>query len=182
MHRDRRSPHHVEESGCEPGDGSPSSPCSCSCWPRAGSRRPPSPSAEASEEPEAQRARAERVGGHRPSRELSYPEDGPAECGAEATDTHDAYTGNIEQIRAEDELTVVFDLCNPDVAFLSKVAFTSFAINDADYLEAHAEDGSLVEEPNGTGPYVLEAWNRGSEITLSANPRLLGRRTAVRRP
>ncbi|MGH2417731.1 MAG: ABC transporter substrate-binding protein, partial [Candidatus Limnocylindria bacterium] len=100
----------------------------------------------------------------------SYPEDGPAECGAEATDTNDAYTGNIEEIRAEDELTVVFDLCNADVAFLSKVAFTSFAINDSDYLTAHGEDGSIVDEPNGTGPYILDAWNRGSDIALSANP------------
>ena len=100
----------------------------------------------------------------------SYPEDGPAECGAEADDEHDAYNGNIEQIRAEDEHTVVFDLCNPDVAFLSKVAFTSFAINDSDYLEAHVEDGSIVEEPNGTGPYALDTWSRGTEILLSANP------------
>ena len=112
---------------------------------------------------------------------MSYPEDGPAECGAEATDTHAAYTGNIEQIRAEDELTVVFDLCNPDVAFLSKIAFTSFAIHDSDYLEAHGADGSIVEEPNGTGPYSLEAWSRGSEITLTRKSRLLGRGTALRR-
>ena len=89
---------------------------------------------------------------------MSYPEDGPAECGAEADDTHDAYTGNIEQIRAEDEFTVVFDLCNPDVAFLSKIAFASFAINDSDYLEANVEDGTIIEQPNGTGPYSLENW------------------------
>jgi peptide/nickel transport system substrate-binding protein len=101
---------------------------------------------------------------------MSYPEDGPAECGAAADDTHAEYTGNIEQIRAEDELTVVFDLCNPDVAFLSKVAFASFAINDSDYLQAHVADGSIVEQPNGTGPYSLENWARGSEITLAANP------------
>ena len=101
---------------------------------------------------------------------LSFPEDGPAECGAEATDTHAEYTGNIEEIRAEDELTVVFDLCNPDVAFLPKVAFTSFAINDTAYLEEHGADGSIVEEPNGTGPYVLDTWSRGSEIVLTANP------------
>ena len=101
---------------------------------------------------------------------MSYPEDGPAECGAEATDTNDAYTGNIEQIRAEDERTVVFDLCNPDVAFLPKVAFTSFAINDTAYLEANAESGRIVAEPNGTGPYRLESWSRGSEIILTANP------------
>jgi ABC-type transport system substrate-binding protein len=101
---------------------------------------------------------------------MSYPEDAPAECGAPATDTNDAYTGNIEQIRAEDELTVVFDLCNPDVAFLAKVAFTSFAINDTAYLETAAPDGSIVDSPNGTGPYRLDAWNRGSDVTMVANP------------
>jgi len=101
---------------------------------------------------------------------MSYPADAPAECGAEATDTNDAYTGNIEQIRATDEHTVVFDLCSPDVAFLAKVAFTSFAINDTAWLETHAPDGSIVDTPNGTGPYKLDAWNRGSDVTLVANP------------
>ena len=99
----------------------------------------------------------------------AYPDE-PAECGAAEDDTHAAYTGNIEQIRAEDDMTVVFDLCNPDVAFLSKIAFASVAINDSAYLEANVEDGTIVEQPNGTGPYSLENWARGSEITLAANP------------
>jgi ABC-type transport system substrate-binding protein len=93
---------------------------------------------------------------------MTYPEDGPAECGA------DTNASNISQITALDEHTVEFTLCNPDVAFLSKIAFSSFAIDDSDYLEAHAADGSLVELPNGTGPYQLDAWSRGSDITMSA--------------
>jgi ABC-type transport system substrate-binding protein len=92
---------------------------------------------------------------------MAYPEDGPAECGA------DTNASNISEIRAE--RTVVFTLCSPDVAFLAKVAFSSFAIDDSAYLEAHAEDGSIVDEPNGTGPYRLDTWNRGSDITLTAN-------------
>jgi peptide/nickel transport system substrate-binding protein len=102
----------------------------------------------------------------------SYPEDGPAECGAPADDEHDAYTGNLEEIRAEDEHTVVFDMCGPDVAFLSKIAFSSVAINDSDYLEAHigdADPSSIIDHPNGTGPYKLDTWNRGANITLTAN-------------
>ena len=94
---------------------------------------------------------------------LVYPEDGPAECGS------DTNASNISEIRAEDERTVVFTLCSPDVAFLAKVAFSSFAIDDSAYLEAHAEDASIVDEPNGTGPYRLDTWNRGSDITLTAN-------------
>ena len=128
-----------------------------------------SPTAEETEEPAPEETEPAATEG--PAFEgLSYPEDGPAECGAEATDTHDEYTGNLEEIRAEDEFTVVFDLCNPDVAFLSKVAFASFNIDDSAYLEEHGADGSIVDEPNGTGPYQLDAWNRGSDITLSAFP------------
>ena len=93
---------------------------------------------------------------------MTYPEDDPAECGA------DTNASNISQIAALDQYTVEFTLCNPDVAFLAKVAFSSFAIDDSAYLEAHAADGSLVNEPNGTGPYRLDAWNRGTDITMSA--------------
>jgi ABC-type transport system substrate-binding protein len=92
----------------------------------------------------------------------TYPEGEPAECGA------DTNASNISQIAALDQYTVEFTLCNPDVAFLAKVAFSSFAIDDSAYLEAHAADGSLVNEPNGTGPYRLDAWNRGTDITMSA--------------
>ena len=92
---------------------------------------------------------------------LAYPEDGAAECGADNNPT------NISSIVAEDAQTVVFTLCTPDVAFLSKIAFSSFAIDDTAYLEAHAADGSIVDQPNGTGPLKLDAWNRGSDITLS---------------
>ncbi|MGH2454900.1 MAG: ABC transporter substrate-binding protein [Candidatus Limnocylindria bacterium] len=94
----------------------------------------------------------------------AYPADGPAECGA------DNNPSNISEIRAVDEHTVVFTLCTPDVAFLPKIAFSSFAIDDSAYLEAHGADGSIVDEPNGTGPFSLEAWNRGTDIVLAANP------------
>ncbi|MEA2652639.1 MAG: peptide/nickel transport system substrate-binding protein, partial [Chloroflexota bacterium] len=131
-----------------------------------GQQQGPSESAGTGSEPPA----SEPAASEGPFTASAYPEAGPAECGAAADDTHDAYTGNIEQIRADDATTVVFDLCNPDVAFLSKVAFTSFAINDSAYLEEHAPGGSIVAVPNGTGPYRLESWSRGSEIVLSANP------------
>ena len=98
-----------------------------------------------------------------PFEATAYPEDGPAKCGA------DNNPSNISEIKATDEHTVVFTLCTPDVAFLSKVAFSAFAINDTEYLKAHIPDGPIVEKPNGTGPYKLEAWNRGSDVTMSAS-------------
>ena len=107
---------------------------------------------------------------------MAYPETGEAPCGqAEAPDAnHSAYTGNFKKITATDAKTVVFDLCNPDVAFLSKIAFSSFAINDTAWLEANIDPAGttnqkIVENVNGTGPYKLEAWNRGSDVTMTRN-------------
>jgi len=96
----------------------------------------------------------------------AYPEDGPAECG---TDTNPTF---FSQISAVDAYTVEFTLCRPDVAFLSKIAFTPFAINDADWLTEHVPDGSIVSSPNGTGPYMIGegGWARGDSINFDANP------------
>jgi len=78
------------------------------------------------------------------------------------------YTGSLRRIVAQDASTVVFELCSPDPAFLAKVAFSAFGIDDADYLIAHGPDGSIVREPNGTGPYSLTEWRQGSEIIMAA--------------
>jgi peptide/nickel transport system substrate-binding protein len=77
------------------------------------------------------------------------------------------YQGSIQKIEATDERTVVFTLCAPDVAFLQKVAFSVFAINDSAWLETHASDGSIVSMPNGTGPYKLDEWRRGDSLLFS---------------
>ena len=97
----------------------------------------------------------------------AYPEYGEVDCEAK-TFNGLPYTGSIRRMSAPDANTVVFELCAPDPAFLSKIAFTSFAIDDADYLIAHGADGSIVQQPNGTGPYVLGEWRQGSEIILNA--------------
>ena len=80
------------------------------------------------------------------------------------------YTGSLASIEAVDDLTVKFNLCAPDPAFLSKIAFSAFAAQDADYLATAGLDGTIVDNPNGTGPYMLGEWRRGSEIILEANP------------
>lgn len=99
----------------------------------------------------------------------SYP-DTAVNCAAPPAD----YTGTISQIKALDRLTVEFDLCAPDVAFLSKVAFTSNNIQDSDWLAAHAKDKSYVQTTNGTGPYVVKEWVNGDHITLATNPNYWG--------
>ena len=118
----------------------------------------------------------------------AYPAEGEAPCGqAEAPDAdHGVYTGNIKKISTTDASTVVFELCNPDVAFLSKIAFTSFAINDSAWLTSHIDPAgttnqSIVENVNGTGPYKLEAWNRGSDITMARNDAYWGDKALTER-
>ena len=109
-----------------------------------------------------------------------YPVSGEAPCGQkEAPDaTHKKYAGNFKKISAPDAKTVVFDLCSPDVAFLAKIAFSSFAINDSDYLAKTAADGSIVTKPNGTGPYMLQEFVKGDHITMVANPNYTGDKPA----
>ena len=106
----------------------------------------------------------------------TYPVAGDAPCGqATAPDaSHSAYTGNMKRIRARDATTVVFELCAPDVAFLSKIASPAFGINDAGWLQTHIDPGAsgaqaIVSDVNGTGPYRLESWNHGGEVSLARN-------------
>jgi peptide/nickel transport system substrate-binding protein len=112
----------------------------------------------------------------RPFVATAYPAAGAAPCGqAKAPDArHAPYAGNLKRITATNPTTVVFELCGPDVAFTSKIAAPAFAINDVAWLESHidaggAGDQDIVTDVNGTGPYRLEHWDRGSEISLARN-------------
>lgn len=80
-----------------------------------------------------------------------------------------AYGGEFKSIEAVDAKTVKFSLCYPDPAFLSKVAFSVFAIQDKDYLNANSGDSvKMSDKPNGTGPYKVVAWNRGDSVVYEA--------------
>jgi ABC-type transport system substrate-binding protein len=82
---------------------------------------------------------------------------------AEAPDCE--YGGEIKSIEAVDEFTVKFSLCVPDPAFPSKIAFSSFAIQPAEHLEATG--GKPLENPIGTGPYKVESWERGNQLVFT---------------
>ena len=86
------------------------------------------------------------------------------------------YKGNLKKIEAPDNKTVVFSFCNPDVAFLSQIAFDSLAIDDAGYLIKWAADPdhTILVKPNGTGPYQRTLWDRGYRLDLEPNPNYWG--------
>jgi peptide/nickel transport system substrate-binding protein len=91
-----------------------------------------------------------------------------AECGAENN------TSNFAAIEAVDAMTVKFTLCNPDPAFLSKIAFSSLIIQSSDYLEQTGGSGDLIQNAIGTGPYKLERWDLGNELVLTRNEEYWG--------
>lgn len=74
------------------------------------------------------------------------------------------YGGEFQTIEALDEFTVKMTLCFPDPAFPAKVAFSAYAINDAGYLESTGGGGDIVDQPNGTGPYMVDEWRRGDQL------------------
>jgi ABC-type transport system substrate-binding protein len=100
------------------------------------------------------------------------PTEAPAAYDGMKTEAPDCdYGGEFKSIEAVDEFTVKFTLCAPDPAFLSKVAFAAFSIQDADFLNEMGGDSAKISEaPNGTGPYKLQEWVRGDHITFEANP------------
>jgi ABC-type transport system substrate-binding protein len=87
-------------------------------------------------------------------------------------------TGIIQGVEATGEHEVTFTLCQPDPAFLSKIAFSVYGIYPEEWLEATAGDEGRTSEgleaPVGTGPYVVSEWNRGESITFTANPNYWG--------
>lgn len=82
------------------------------------------------------------------------------------------YAGLFQAIEAVDDYTVKFTLCRPDPAFLSKIAFSPFAIYPSEWLEATAGGSSRtsegLEKPIGTGPYKISEWKRGESVNFTA--------------
>jgi peptide/nickel transport system substrate-binding protein len=77
------------------------------------------------------------------------------------------YGGEFKSIKAVDEFTVEFALCVPDPAMPSKIAFSAFGIQPSEYLEATGATGDILEAPVGTGPYKVEAWERGNQLVFT---------------
>lgn len=81
------------------------------------------------------------------------------------------YGGQFQSIRALDPYTVQFTLCQPDAAFLSKIAFPSFAIYPQEWvksLDTLDPTQPPLSNPPGSGPYRLADWRRGEALTFQA--------------
>ena len=79
------------------------------------------------------------------------------------------YGGKINSIKALDQYTVEFAMCRPDPAFLAKAAFTPFGIYPEEWIKANANEANketLLSHPIGTGPYMIDQWNRGDSVVF----------------
>lgn len=89
------------------------------------------------------------------------------------------YGGLIKEIKAVDALTVEISLCASDPAFPSKVAFTPFHVQPKEWLETAMTTREILEKPIGTGPYMIESWNRGDSITYKRFDEYWGEKAKV---
>jgi peptide/nickel transport system substrate-binding protein len=82
------------------------------------------------------------------------------------------YGGSLKSIEALDRHSVRFELCSPDVAFLTKIAFPTFGILPAEWF-GQGDDGSADKFRQGiigTGPYQFVDWRPGEELVLGEFP------------
>ena len=133
------------------------------CQPEASEPAPAEePAAEepAAEEPAAEEPAAEEPAAEEPAEEEVAAFEPASVSSADGCD----YGGKIESIEAVDELTVQFNLCKSDPAFLSKIAFTPFGVQPAEWIEETGGTGEILEHPVGTGPYMVDEWVRGDSV------------------
>ena len=124
------------------------------CQPATTPTTPPQPPAQQSTTPPEQP----------PAEKPTTPPQAGFEPMVYGVESCENYNGIIKEIAALDELTVRFTLCVPDPAFESKAAFTAFAVQPKEWIEAAMENRQILEKPIGTGPYVLDSWKRGDSI------------------
>jgi ABC-type transport system substrate-binding protein len=136
---------------------------------------PEEPAAPATEEPAPPPPTEEPAPTEAPAEPTPAPDIPIAEFDGTTLSVPDCdYGGFFKSIEATDQYTVTFNLCKSDPAFLSKIAFSPFAIYSSEWIEATAGDETRtaegLEHVIGTGPYMVSEWSRGESLTLTAFP------------
>jgi ABC-type transport system substrate-binding protein len=87
---------------------------------------------------------------------------------AEASGRFD-YDSEVEGLRALDRYTVQFRLAEPRPRFIYSLTSGDIAgIVAREVVEKYGD--KIMEHPVGTGPFMLQEWQRSSRITLVRNP------------
>ena len=88
------------------------------------------------------------------------------------------------KVEAPDANSVRFTLSTPFAPFLYTLANDGAAIINPAVLKAHAADdarGWLAEHTAGSGPFMLQRWQKGQQLVLVPNPHYNGQRPAFKR-
>lgn len=75
---------------------------------------------------------------------------------------------DLKSVKAQDDRTVVLRLAKPVASLHANLALFVSGIIPADYGGRSAKE--FARSPIGTGPFVLERWDRGTRVTLARNP------------
>jgi peptide/nickel transport system substrate-binding protein len=79
----------------------------------------------------------------------------------------DGYTGRIGRIEAVTPRTIRFQLCEPDGAFLARLAHPSLGIVDTSSIEALEADPTAAVVLPGAGGFRVDAWTPGDNVRLA---------------
>jgi peptide/nickel transport system substrate-binding protein len=74
----------------------------------------------------------------------------------------------VDTVEAPDERTLVITLKQPWAPFEADLALYGASITSKAAYEAQGED--LWQHPIGTGPFMFESWDKGSQLKLTKNP------------
>ncbi|MEQ8439185.1 MAG: ABC transporter substrate-binding protein [Ilumatobacter fluminis] len=75
--------------------------------------------------------------------------------------------GNITEMTPDGDLAVTITLAGPDASFTQTLASVAGLVFEPGAFKA--DPVAFSENPIGTGPFVMEKWDRGSEIVLTRN-------------
>ncbi len=79
---------------------------------------------------------------------------------------------NVASVRKTDDNTVVFLLKKPDPDLLAKIAMPPFSIQSDEYAKKLLADGTpalINQQPVGTGPFILERYQKDEQIRYTGN-------------
>jgi len=75
---------------------------------------------------------------------------------------------HVRGISAQDRYTVLFTLSKPDQSFIHKLAMRFTSVIPKEVVQSRGKQ--FAARPVGTGPFMLESWERGVRLTLKRNP------------
>jgi peptide/nickel transport system substrate-binding protein len=85
----------------------------------------------------------------------------------------------VKEVKVVDDFTVQFLLTEPYSPLLSILASHEGGIINPKTIEKFGKE--IIQEPNGTGPFLFESWTPGQEIVLKKNETYWGEKVKVER-